>query len=287
MEDKEIGPAFRKLRTQKGYTLKYAARGIVSVQFLSQFERGQSSISLARLAALLTNIHVSVAELAALPELSVINWLDLWAFQLDSVSRGVDDVLLRADIAPEHLRPVVTIVNKLAVLPNPDERRYALSKAETAVITHVVAATRHYGVYMNLVVHYTAFALASSARRIAEQRLAEVNLSAELPYLQFGSTFGAMYSLVEAEIYLGNIRRAEQMLRQMRRRLTASHTSALMALRVLEAELALRRGDDVTADTLRYGLLATIQVLGDRGEYERHLRYLNRVWSELGVRRHG
>jgi transcriptional regulator with XRE-family HTH domain len=286
MVDKEIGAAFRELRLQKGYTLKYAARGIVSVQFLSQFERGQSSISLARLAALLTNIRVSVVELASMPELSVINWLDLWAFQLDAVRRGLDDVYLDATIAPEHLRPVVAIVNRLAVV-RPDERRNLLNRGDAGQIARTVTASRHYGVYVNLVVHYGAFSLASSLRRVAEQRLSEVNLTAELPYLQSGSTFGAMSALVEAEIYLDNIQRAEQLLRQMRFRPMASDTAALVTLRVLEAELALRRGDTVTANTLRQQLLHTLQLLGDVSEYQRHVQYLARVWQELGVRAHG
>ena len=286
MVDKEIGAAFRELRLQKGYTLKYAARGIVSVQFLSQFERGQSSISLARLAALLTNIRVSVVELASTPELSMINWLDLWAFQLDAVRRGLDDVYLDATIAPEHLRPVVAIVNRLAVV-RPDERRNLLNRGDAGQIARTVTASRHYGVYVNLVVHYGAFSLASSLRRVAEQRLSEVNLTAELPYLQSGSTFGAMAALVEAEIYLGNIQRAEQLLRQMRLRPMASDTAALITLRVLEAELALRRGDTVTANALRQQLLRTLQLLGDVSEYQRHAQYLARVWQELGVRAHG
>ncbi|WP_125572096.1 helix-turn-helix domain-containing protein [Lacticaseibacillus songhuajiangensis] len=286
MADKEIGAAFRELRTQKGYTLKYAARGVVSVQFLSQFERGQSSISLARLAALLTNIHVSVVELASMPELSVINWLDLWAFQLDAVRRGLDDVYLDATIAPERLRPVVELVNRLAVVA-PDERRNLLNRGEAGLIARTVTASKHYGVYTNLVVHYGAFTLASSLRRVAEQRLSEVNLTAELPYLQAGSTFGAMSSLVEVEIYLGNIQRAEQLLRQMRLRPMASDTAALITLRVLEAELALRRGDEAAANGLRDRLLGTLQLLGNQADYNRQVRYFDRVWRELGVRAHG
>ncbi len=286
MVDKEIGAAFRELRSQKGYTLKYAARGVVSVQFLSQFERGQSSISLARLAALLTNIRVSVVELASMPELSVINWLDLWAFQLDAVRRGLDDVYLDASIAPQHLQPVVAIVNRLAVVA-PDERRNMLNRSDAGQIARTVTASRHYGVFVNLVVHYGAFSLASSLRRVAEQRLSEVNLTAELPYLQSGSTLGAMSALVEAEIYLGNIQRAEQLLRQMRRRLMASDTSALISMRVLEAELALRRGDMATASALREQLLRILKLLGDTTEYNRHVHYLERVWRELGVRAHG
>ena len=41
-----FGPTFKELRLEKNYTLKDTADRIVSVQFLSNFEKGVSDIKL-------------------------------------------------------------------------------------------------------------------------------------------------------------------------------------------------------------------------------------------------
>ncbi len=56
------GTTFRIFRKNKGYTLKQVANTIVSVSFLSKFERGDSDISFATLIELLNRIMVTHEE---------------------------------------------------------------------------------------------------------------------------------------------------------------------------------------------------------------------------------
>lgn len=56
------GKTFRTFRKNKGYTLNHVANGIVSVSFLSKFERGDSSISFPILIELLDRIMVTYEE---------------------------------------------------------------------------------------------------------------------------------------------------------------------------------------------------------------------------------
>ncbi|TFB14264.1 Rgg/GadR/MutR family transcriptional regulator [Filobacillus milosensis] len=56
------GSTFREIRKQKGFTLQELAEGIVSVSFLSKFERDQSEISLSLFKLLLSRLAVSFDE---------------------------------------------------------------------------------------------------------------------------------------------------------------------------------------------------------------------------------
>lgn len=56
------GETFRTIREQKGYTMKQVSRGIVSISFLSKFERGDSDISLTSFIELLHRISVTFEE---------------------------------------------------------------------------------------------------------------------------------------------------------------------------------------------------------------------------------
>lgn len=56
------GTTFRTFRKNKGYTLKHVAEKIVSVSFLSKFERGDSDISFSTLVELLNRIMVTHEE---------------------------------------------------------------------------------------------------------------------------------------------------------------------------------------------------------------------------------
>ena len=57
-----IGPVFRHLRKSKGMTLKETADGLISSQFLSEFERGHSNISVLNFFSLLDKINVQITE---------------------------------------------------------------------------------------------------------------------------------------------------------------------------------------------------------------------------------
>lgn len=59
---KEYGAYFKELRTAKGFTLRQTAEGIISYQFLSNFENGVSNISLYNFTRLLNRINVTVNE---------------------------------------------------------------------------------------------------------------------------------------------------------------------------------------------------------------------------------
>lgn len=58
----QYGPTLRDIRIHKGYTLKQLAKGILSVSFLSKFERGESDISLSHFVLLLDRLAVSFDE---------------------------------------------------------------------------------------------------------------------------------------------------------------------------------------------------------------------------------
>lgn len=80
MED--YGETFRKIRIDKGYSLKETAEGIVSTQFLSKFEKGESSITVPKLNDLLNKILVSWKEFMRLHN----------GNNLDSVNRKTGEV---------------------------------------------------------------------------------------------------------------------------------------------------------------------------------------------------
>lgn len=56
------GETFKKIRMLKGYTLKETAEGIVTVQYLSKFEKGESNITVNKLNDLLNRILVPWSE---------------------------------------------------------------------------------------------------------------------------------------------------------------------------------------------------------------------------------
>lgn len=62
MNEKNFGPLFASFRKKKGFTAKYTAEDIVSVQFLRLFEKGDSDINLTNFYDLLNRINVSFEE---------------------------------------------------------------------------------------------------------------------------------------------------------------------------------------------------------------------------------
>ncbi|MGE7623368.1 helix-turn-helix domain-containing protein [Viridibacillus sp. NPDC096237] len=59
---KSFGWIFRDLRLERGYNLKEVADGIVTISFLSKFERGDSDISLSNFYALLEKLNITLSE---------------------------------------------------------------------------------------------------------------------------------------------------------------------------------------------------------------------------------
>lgn len=57
-----FGETFNNIRTDKGFSLVDAARGVVSTQFLSKFEKGDADITVNKLNGVLNNILVSWSE---------------------------------------------------------------------------------------------------------------------------------------------------------------------------------------------------------------------------------
>lgn len=62
IEMKKYGETLRKIREQKGHTMQRLAEGILSVSFLSKFERGESDISLIYMTQLLERLSFSFDE---------------------------------------------------------------------------------------------------------------------------------------------------------------------------------------------------------------------------------
>lgn len=59
---KQYGKTLRRIREQKGYTMQQLAEGILSVSFLSKFERGESDISLSYITHLLEKLSLTFEE---------------------------------------------------------------------------------------------------------------------------------------------------------------------------------------------------------------------------------
>lgn len=73
---KTYGTTIRKIRKQKGYTIQQLAEGIVSVSFLSKFERGESDISLRFMTHLLDRLSLSFEEFFFLDDPSSLDSLE-------------------------------------------------------------------------------------------------------------------------------------------------------------------------------------------------------------------
>lgn len=65
-----IGATFRQLRRSKRISLERASRDIVTIAFLSKFERGKSDISITNFMLLLDRINVEITEIIHLNQIS-------------------------------------------------------------------------------------------------------------------------------------------------------------------------------------------------------------------------
>lgn len=62
MRDNHIGTLFNNLRKNKKMSLKDVSGDLISLSFISKFERGESEISLSRFLLLLNNLNVTIDE---------------------------------------------------------------------------------------------------------------------------------------------------------------------------------------------------------------------------------
>lgn len=60
--EQKYGHVLRRLREEKGYSLRQVANGILSTSFLSKFERGESNISLSHFIKIIERMNVSLDE---------------------------------------------------------------------------------------------------------------------------------------------------------------------------------------------------------------------------------
>ena len=60
--EKKYGQVLRRLREEKGYSLRQVSKGILSTSFLSKFERGESNISLSHFIDIIERMNISLDE---------------------------------------------------------------------------------------------------------------------------------------------------------------------------------------------------------------------------------
>ena len=91
---KKYGETVRRVREQKGYTMQQLAEGILSVSFLSKFERGESDISLSHITRLLEKLSLTFEEFFYLHEDVGFDRLDYFFDKVDEAYVNRDLVLL-------------------------------------------------------------------------------------------------------------------------------------------------------------------------------------------------
>lgn len=60
--EKNYGQVLRRMREEKGYSLRQVSNGILSTSFLSKFERGESNISLSHFIRIIERMNISLDE---------------------------------------------------------------------------------------------------------------------------------------------------------------------------------------------------------------------------------
>lgn len=88
---KKYGETVRRVREQKGYTMQQLAEGILSVSFLSKFERGESDISLSHITRLLEKLSLTFEEFFYLHE-------DVGLDQLEYFFDKVEEAYVNRDL---------------------------------------------------------------------------------------------------------------------------------------------------------------------------------------------
>lgn len=70
----DLGPLFRVLRKERGFTLKTLSEGIISFSYLSKFEKGENQISLNNFFQLLQRMNLTVDEVLYFNQTKTTNY---------------------------------------------------------------------------------------------------------------------------------------------------------------------------------------------------------------------
>lgn len=275
-----IGRAYADLRQQKAISLADAAGPILPATTLAAFEAGESPLGYGELRSVLGRIGARVADLAT-ADADSGSWLDRWGYALDAYQRGELTTIPEIAGVPSQWHEVVVLVGRLAVVP-PRERPALVTRWQKERLARIVMAPAIQGVFLHLIVFYTAHVLPNTIRRRLIQRLRDESRLVANAYLRIGSAAGALWALTEVELYLGNVQKGEELLNDLRRRLLTGDLYDRLAVRVLEVALAYQRQDTVTAEHLRYGVLAVLRLLGSSEETTRFRRHLDVIDRDLG-----
>lgn len=73
-----IGESFRKLRKERGFTLKTMSEGIVSFSYLSKFEKGKSQITLINFIPLAQRLNVTIDEILYFSNIEMTNYVNFF-----------------------------------------------------------------------------------------------------------------------------------------------------------------------------------------------------------------
>lgn len=91
MDSQDFGILFKKFRERKGMKTSEVAEGIVSVQFLRRFEKGESDIKLSNFFQLLNRINVSFGEFMFETKLSSIDFI------VEGLEKQFDKIITSSD----------------------------------------------------------------------------------------------------------------------------------------------------------------------------------------------
>ncbi len=91
MDSPNFGKLFKEIRIRKGFKANEVADGIVSVQFLRRFEKGEADIRLSNFYYLLERIHISFEEFMTEMEVHSLDYM------LDKLDRTFDKIVLTGD----------------------------------------------------------------------------------------------------------------------------------------------------------------------------------------------
>lgn len=88
------GETFRILRKERGFTLKSVSDKIVSLSYLSKFERGESEITLTNLTRLLERLNITLDEFYNFNEIKISYYVALLTNVADAYARKDLDTLI-------------------------------------------------------------------------------------------------------------------------------------------------------------------------------------------------
>lgn len=280
MVDTQLGPIFRELRVRKGYSMRAAANGEMTVQFLSQFERGQTGIGFGRLMQLLGNIHVSIDELATCESRGVNNWLDEWTAALDAAFQTGESGRLAQVHYPQYLRRAVQLVNELVLL-TPRERQLKMTRREQFMVGNLLSKRFLFGTFLNVVTCFTAIGLPARVREQATARILAQACPGTERGVHSGTVFAALWGLAEAEIYAHRPQKARRLIDELAQRCPLQGIRERVALCALESELAYLRCEFHRARELRADIQQAGRILANADELNWYVRHISVVWREL------